>query len=84
MSEDTKRPMSEARKKANAKYNAAAYDRLELKVPKGQKTEIKAHAEQYQPETGEIGKPGYTPKGSINGFIARAISETMERDKDGK
>ena len=80
MPEDKKRPLTEAKKKANAKYNASAYDRIELKVPKGQKSDIKAHAEKYQPEIGEIGKPGYTPKGSLNGFIVRAIDEKMQRD----
>lgn len=43
-------------------------DRINLIVPKGQKGTIKAHAEAH----GE----------SVNGFINRAISETMERDKD--
>ena len=76
-----KKPLSEARKRANAKYNAKAYDRIELKVPKGEKEFIKAHAEKYQETTGEIGTIGYTPKGSMNGFIARAINETIERDK---
>jgi len=47
----------------------------------GKKDEIKEHAGKYQPEIGEIGKPGYTPKGSVNGFIIRAIDEKMERDK---
>lgn len=73
--------MSEARKKANTKFNTQAYDRIQLVVPKGQKDEIRAHAEQYQQEVGEVGKPGYTPKGSINGFIVRAIDEKMARDK---
>ena len=45
-----------------------AYDRINLTVPKGQKDLIQAHAE----EQGE----------STNGFINRAISETMERDKN--
>ena len=44
-----------------------AYDRINLTVPKGQKDIIKAHAE----AKGE----------SLNGFINRAISETMERDE---
>ena len=44
-----------------------AYDRINLTVPKGQKDLIQAHAEAQ----GE----------STNGFINRAISETMERDK---
>ena len=78
--ENNKRVMSDARKKANAKFNASAYDRIEMKIPKGKKELIKKHAEQYQPEIGEIGKPGYTPKGSITGFINRAIDETIERD----
>ena len=48
------------------RYMAKAYDRISLIVPKGQKDLIKAHAEAQ----GE----------STNGFINRAISETMERD----
>ena len=83
MSEDEKRPMSDARKKANAKYKASAYDRIELNVPKGEKEIIKSHAEEYQTESGIRGTAGYIPKGSITGFIRRAISETMERDKSG-
>ena len=71
---------TDARKKANAKFNESAYDRIELKVPKGRKAEIKAHAAQYQGEVGVIGTSGYTPKGSMNGFIVRAIEEKIERD----
>ncbi|MEE0266282.1 MAG: hypothetical protein U0L18_11445 [Acutalibacteraceae bacterium] len=58
--------LTEAQKRANAKYNAKAYDRVELKVKKGKKETIKAHAEQQ----GE----------SLNGFINRAIDEAIERD----
>lgn len=49
------------------RYIAKAYDRINLTVPKGDKEEIKAYAE----SCGE----------SVNGFINRAIRETMERDK---
>lgn len=49
------------------KYNANAYDRIGLMVPKGQKDTIKAHAESQ----GE----------SVNAFVQRAISEAMERDR---
>ena len=56
-------PVSEARKRANAKYNLKAYDRVELKVKKGKKEEIRIFAEQ----NGE----------SLNAFINRAISEAM-------
>ena len=59
--------LTEAQKKANAKYIAKAYDRIELKAKKGRKDLIKAHAE----SKGE----------SINGFVNRAINETMEREK---
>ena len=60
--------MSEARKRANAKYNAKKpYDRLEIIVKKGSKDDLKAHAA----ECGE----------SLNGFVNRAIKEAMERDK---
>ena len=57
---------SKAQQKAQNKWIAKAYDRINLTVPKGQKDLIQAHAEAQ----GE----------STNGFINRAISETMERD----
>ena len=56
--------------RAKNKYNAKSYDRIELKVKKGNKDIIKAHAE----NNGE----------SLNGFVNRAIDETMERDKANK
>ena len=60
-------PISEARRRANEKYNAKAYDEIKIRVLKGRKAEIQAYAE----ARGE----------SVNGFINRAISEAMERDK---
>jgi uncharacterized protein (DUF1778 family) len=48
------------------RYNDKAYDRINLIVPKGQKDVIKAHAEFM----GE----------SLNGFINRAISETIKKE----
>lgn len=56
-------PVSEARKRANAKYNQKAYDRIELKVKKGEKEKIREFAESQ----GE----------SVNAFINRAIAEAM-------
>lgn len=50
------------------RYNAKAYDEIKIRVPKGQKEQIQSHAEAH----GE----------STNGFINRAISETMERDNE--
>lgn len=58
--------LSTARKKANAKYEAKAYDKTLIRLPKGRLDEIRAHIE----PAGE----------SLNGFIGRAISETMERE----
>ena len=60
-------PVSKAQQKAQNSWIAKAYDRINLTVPKGKKDIIKAHAENH----GE----------SVNGFINRAIEETMERDK---
>ena len=60
-------PVSQAQQKAVSRYVKANYDRIEVKTPKGEKDRIKAHAE----SRGE----------SVNGFINRAISETMSRDK---
>lgn len=57
---------SDAQRKAVAKYNAANYDRIELRVEKGKKDIIKAHADLM----GE----------TVNGFVNRAIVETMEND----
>ena len=52
--------------RAHNKYNAKAYDRVNLTLPKGQKEMVQAHAV----ARGE----------SVNGFIGRAIAETMIRD----
>lgn len=48
------------------KYIAKAYDRVNLTLPKGQKEVVQAHATARSE--------------SVNGFIGRAIVETMERD----
>lgn len=59
-------PASKAQQRAVAKYMKANYDEIKIRVPKGEKEKIKAHAE----ARGE----------SLNGFINRAIDEAMERD----
>lgn len=58
--------ISEAQQRAVAKYNAANYERVELRLKKGKKGILKAHAE----KRGE----------SLNEFVNRAIDETLERD----
>lgn len=59
--------VSKAQQKATAKYEAKVYDKTLIRLPKGRKEEIKAHAE----SRGQ----------SMNGFIVAAIDEKMERDK---
>lgn len=60
-------PVSKAQQRAVSRYMKENYDVYQIRMPKGQKDIIKAHAE----ARGE----------SVNGFINRAISETMSRDK---
>lgn len=57
----------EQRKDAIKKY-LDKLDEIKLRLPKGEKEKIRAHAD----SRGE----------SVNAFIARAISETMERDEE--
>lgn len=61
--------MGTARTRAQNKFIAKAYDRVNLTMPKGKKETIQVHAE----ARGE----------SVNGFINRAIDQTMERDAEG-
>ena len=61
--------ISKAQQKAVHNYVRNNYDRIELTVnPKGKKDQIKAHAS----ERGE----------TLNGFINRAINETIQRDNE--
>lgn len=62
---DTEKKVSAAQRKATDKY-LEKFDEMRVRVPKGQKGIAKAHAEKQ----GE----------SLNSFISRAITETMERD----
>ena len=61
---------SKARIAANNRYNAKAYDRINIAVPKGKKDVIKKYADR----SGD----------SINGFITKAIDEKIERDNAGE
>lgn len=62
-------PASKAQQRAVAKYMKNNYDEIKIRIAKGEKDIIKAHAE----SNGE----------SVNGFIKRAICETMDRDTLG-
>ena len=59
-------PLSESRRRANEKYNAKAYEQIQVRVKTGRKAEIVAHAEARAE--------------SVNAFINRAIDETMARE----
>ncbi len=58
--------VSKAQQRAVTKYDAKAYDKTLLRLPKGKLGVVRTHAS-------ILGE-------SVNGFIGRAISETMERD----
>lgn len=59
-------PASKAQQKAVSKYMKENYDVYQIRMKKGKKAAIQAHAE----ARGE----------SVNGFINRAIDQTMSRD----
>ena len=59
-------PSSEAMKRAIKKYDQEKIDRIPLRVPKGKKEIIQAHAASREE--------------SVNAFLNRDIDETMERD----
>lgn len=61
-------PYSDAQKRATTKYNAKAYDRIEIKVKKGQKTVIQARAE-------ELNK-------SVNSYIVDLIEEELNQKQN--
>lgn len=65
-----KKPLSEARKRANKKWNdenmAKKYDRIQLVVPKGRKADIEAFAREQ----------GESVNGLINGLLRSAMSCT--------
>ena len=59
-------PVSDSQRRATEKWNKDKVDSLHLRVKKGMREMLLAHAEKQ----GE----------SVNSFINRAIAETMERD----
>lgn len=61
-------PVSKAQQKAVSKYMKENYDVYQIRMPKGRKAEIQAHA-QAQGE-------------SVNGFINRVIQEAMDSPAD--
>ncbi len=62
-------PTTKAGQKAVNKYMKNNYDRFNLTLPKGRKKNLQSHA--------------ITQGESLNAFINRAITETMQRDTAG-
>lgn len=60
-------PVSKAQQRAVNKYMKENYDEIKVRVNKGQKEVIKAHADKHD-------------GGSVNKFINRAIDEAIDRD----
>lgn len=63
-----KMAITEAQKRAVAKYNSANYDKLTVRIKKGQREILKAHAD----GRGE----------SLNGWIVSAIKEKLKKEKN--
>jgi predicted HicB family RNase H-like nuclease len=53
-------------KRNQYEFDKRKYDHIHLQVPKGQKAAIQVHAQRRDE--------------SLNGFVNRAINETVERD----
>ncbi len=62
-------PASKAQQKAVTKYMKENYDEVKVRMNKGRKAVIQAHAA--------------ARKESVNAFINRAIDQTMEQDNEG-
>lgn len=60
--------ISDAQKRAVAKYNAKNYDKICVRIKRGQRDILKAHADKQ-------GK-------SLNGWIVSAIKAKLKQDKN--
>ena len=63
-----KMALSEARKRANAKYIAKAYDDIKIYVKKGNRSALKQYAEQNET--------------SLNNFVCSCVSHCIENNID--
>ena len=59
--------LSAAKLRAIKKYDTEKVDHIHLRLPKGKRAEIEKHIES-------------TADNSVNGFVCRAINETIEKD----
>ncbi len=63
---------SSARIQANNLYNAKAYDRINIAIPKGRKAAVEAHAQQK----------GESVNGLVNGLLREDMGMTEEEWKE--
>ena len=56
-------PVSKAQQRAVAKYMAANYDEIKVRVPKGRKADVDAYVKEHE--------------GSINGLVNNLLRETL-------
>ena len=63
-------PSSKAHQRATAKYNLKTYDNILVRVSKGKKADLQAHAKDQNE--------------SLNGFVNRAIDNQIKMDKGGE
>jgi predicted HicB family RNase H-like nuclease len=61
-----KKTVSKAQQKATAKYKKSNYDRMEILLSKGRKTDLQDHAT----------KAGQ----SLNAYVVQAVDERIERE----
>ena len=63
------REITPAQRAAVGRYESANYDKVLVRIPKGERDKIKAAAD----KAGE----------SLNGYITTAVAQRMERDTQG-
>lgn len=77
-------PLSEARKRANAKYTAKAYDDMKLRVKKGERDRLKAYADSQGMSLNNFvcSCLSYCISQGIDVSATPALTETLPEDTD--
>lgn len=70
-------PISDAQKKAVAKYVKSNYDRIEIRIPKGQKATVEAAAQEARESVNQ-----YTQKALLNRMGLEDWPEKPEASKE--
>jgi len=77
-------PLSEARKRANAKYNAKAYEQLMIRVKTGERDRLKAYADGQGMSLNDFTCSclSYCIQQGIDVTAMPALTETLPEDTD--